>query len=83
MIFNLANPEFLENIISSGITAKAYARDINDTFNFMKRTDSGYWTWTMMYHFSLKDTREMQSKEDVLLEAKIISKYVNFVHQGA
>jgi len=63
MIFNMANQEFLNQILTRGITANVYAREIDDVFGFMKRTDSGFWTWTMMYHFSKKRTKEINSKK--------------------
>lgn len=81
MILNMEKSEFLENILATGMVANVYAREINDLFTFMKRTGSGFWTWTMMYHFSKKDTSDMRTKEEVLLEAKAIADRVSFIHQ--
>ncbi len=81
MIFNMANQEFLEHILMTGMKGNVYARSIDDIFDFMKRTESGFWSWTMMYHFSKQDTRELKTKSDVIQEAKEIVNYVNFIHQ--
>lgn len=81
MITNMANREFLDRVIATGMQGNVYARNIDDIFGFMQRTESGFWTWTMMYHFSRHDTREMQSKVDVVKAAKEIGGYVNFIHQ--
>jgi hypothetical protein len=81
MIFNMTNQEFLENILMTAMTGNIYGRNVDDIFDFMKRTKSGFWSWTMMYHFSKHDTREMKTKADVIQEAKYIANYVNFIHQ--
>lgn len=81
MISNMANQKFLENILMTGMRGNVYARSIDDIFDFMKRTESGFWSWTMMYHFSKHDTREMKTKKDVIREAKEIVNYVDFIHQ--
>jgi len=81
MICNMASQEFLENVVAEGITASVYARDIDDVFGFIMRTGTGFWSWTMMYHFSSRDTKEMTTKNDVVQEAKKISCYVDFIRQ--
>lgn len=81
MMSNMADREYLESILTTDITANVYARDIQDIFDFMKRTESGFWTWTMMYHFSKKDTRQMKNRMDVIREAKVIASYIGFIHQ--
>jgi len=81
MIFNMTDQKFLEDILKTGMTGNVYARNIDDIFDFMKRTESGFWSWTMMYHFSKLDTIEIKSKADVIQEAKHIVNYVDFIHQ--
>jgi len=81
MIANMANKKLLSEVISSGMKANLYTRWMDDVFEFFHRTDCGYWTWTMMYHFSDKMTAELKSKQDVLREAERIIECIEFIHQ--
>lgn len=81
MIKNMYDKNFIRNAIKTFEYAKIYSEQILDVFEFLERTNSGFWTWTMLYHFSYKDTKEFQTKEDVISEANKIKQKFNFIHQ--
>ena len=78
MILNMMDTQFLKVYCQS--ISNIYARDTRDIFDFMLRTGCGFWTWTMMHHFSRKQTEEMSSREDVNRTCKDILLEVNFIH---
>lgn len=79
MITNMANVDYFNS--HEMPTANIYMKDIDDVYEFMRRTGMGFWTWTMLYHFSKKKTIELKTRDDVLGEAKNIANYVDFIHQ--
>jgi hypothetical protein len=81
MLSNMACPEFLQQLLTNGISANVYGRSIDDIFGFMHRTRSGFWTWTMVHHFSRQHSQELQTASDVLQAARDIAREVGFIHQ--
>lgn len=77
----MADREFMENVLLNDIKANVYTRDIDDVYDFMERTESGFWSWTMMYHFSPKDIKVMHTKQDVIREAKEIVERVEVLNE--
>jgi len=81
MIREMGDKGRIKKVCASGTVAKIYAGDIPDVYEFMLRTDSGFWTWTMMYHFGRRPISALRDRDDVLAEATWISKNVSFIHQ--
>jgi len=81
MIRAMANKALLTKLVATRSVANVYTLDISDVFEFMHRTDSGFWTWTMMYHFARCPTSALRNRDDVLQESVWIAKNVSFIHQ--
>jgi hypothetical protein len=77
----MSNKGFLKKIVSKNIIGNVYARNIPDIYEFMNRTNTGFWTWTMIYHFSNQSTFKFKNRNQVLEEAHNISKNIKFIHQ--
>ena len=61
--------------------AVIYAHEISGVFDFMARTGFGFWTWTMLYHFSEIGPNAISNTDGVYVEARRIASEVKFVHQ--
>lgn len=61
--------------------AVIYARQISGVFDFMARTGFGFWTWTMLYHFSELGPDAISFRDGVFVEARRIASEVKFIHQ--
>jgi len=81
MIENMGDRSFLKDLFDKKTIASAYGQDFDDLYEFIRRTGCGFWAWTMLYHYSKKNTRELLTKSDVVNEANEIIKYVDFIHQ--
>ena len=81
MLSRMADSGFLQQLSESNITANVYKRSIPGVFEFMRRSGTGFWSWTMMYHFSPTPMERMRTRADVLREAERIRKNVEFIHQ--
>lgn len=81
MIKNMDNQNFVKNISQNFDTARIYSHDIKDVYQFIERTQTGFWTWTMLYHFSSIDTVRLRTKSEVIKETKTIAQNINFIHQ--
>jgi len=81
MVSRMRDSAVLEEIVRLRTTACIYGRDIDDVFAFMLRTRTGFWTWTMLWHFWKHETRQLRTKVDVLRAAREISRCVEFIHQ--
>ena len=81
MLANMADKDFLDKVCANGVIANVYKRNLDDVFDFIRRTNSGFWSWTMMYHFSKRQTSELKTREGVIREARKIVNYVDFIHQ--
>jgi len=80
-IQSMADRSLLERLCTDGVVANVYARDIPDVYEFMLRTGSSFWTWTMMYHFSALCTSSLRTAADVRDQAKLISRRISFIRQ--
>ena len=81
MIKNMSDKDFLNHTIKEFNNARIYSKEIPNVFNFMERTKTGFWTWTMLYHFSKKEFETFKTKDEVISEAKQIAQNYDFVHQ--
>ena len=61
--------------------AVIYAREIAGVFDFIARTGFGFWTWTMLYHFSEIGPDAISVRDGVFVEARRIASEVKFIHQ--
>jgi hypothetical protein len=80
-IQSMADRSLLEKLCADGVVANVYTRDIPDVYEFMLRTGSGFWTWTMMYHFSRTTTSALRTAADVHEQAEWIAREISFIHQ--
>lgn len=80
-IQSMADQSLLERLCTDGVVANVYARDMGDVYEFMLRTGSGFWTWTMMHHFSDSPTSTLRTAADVREQAKSIAQQISFIHQ--
>lgn len=81
MVAAMADRSVLERLCADRVVARIYARDIPDVFEFMLRTGTGFWTWTMMHHFANTTTEALRTAADVRSQAEWIARTVSFIHQ--
>jgi len=81
MVENMASPVFLGEVLDKKVVARVYHKDMSDLYHFLKRTQMGFWTWTMMYHFSEKPVSALKNAGDVVKEAGVIKSRTQFIHQ--
>ena len=77
---NLSSPRFLDE--KEDVSPIIYEDLAPDIFPFMKRTGTGFWTWTVLFHLSCKDTEEFNCLNDVLTEIRTIRSRVGFPAPG-
>jgi hypothetical protein len=75
----MSSTEFVVSI--GGTFARIYFADAPDLFAFMLRTGTGFWTWTMMHHFSRYQTTEITNRADAIESAREIAREVTFIRQ--
>lgn len=81
MLRRMSDQELLEKTVKAKTVATIYGRPVEGVYEYMLRTGTGLWSWTMMYHFSRKALGEIEDLTDVIQEAKEIVGRVNFIHQ--
>jgi hypothetical protein len=79
MIRNMSSPDFIDSV--RPIVASIYMKDAPDLFSFMRRTQTGFWTWTMIHHFSRHRTADIAGRLGVIRAANEIAKQVSFIRQ--
>jgi hypothetical protein len=83
MIINMCAPEFFERFGLVRKCACVYAADWPDAFAFMHRTGTGFWTWTLIHHFSRRPTTALRSRADVIVAAGEIAREIRFIRLEA
>ena len=81
MMINMQDKALLANLCDRGVPAIIYGREIMDVFAFLERTNTGFWTWTIMYHFANISTECIRTKEDAVDQAKKIALSTDFIRQ--
>ena len=77
----MSDRSLLEKLCADGVVAKIYAREIPDVYEFMLRTGTGFWTWTMMHHFADTITAALRTAADVRAQTQSIARKVSFIRQ--
>jgi hypothetical protein len=77
----MADRALLQRLCAARVTANVYAREIPDVYEFMLRTGTGFWTWTMMHHYAAVPTEALRTADDVRSQAEAIAARVAFIHQ--
>ena len=77
----MSDRSLLEKLCADRVEAKIYAREIPDVYEFMLRTGTGFWTWTMMHHFADTTTAALRTAADVREQAASIARKVSFIRQ--
>ena len=81
MMRNMSSADFVAS--TRDRVANIYLKDTPDLFAFMQRTGTGFWTWTMLHHFSKYETNAFANRADALDEACEIAAGVAFIRQEA
>ena len=81
MILNMQDEKLLSLLRSEGVPAMIYGREIMDVFCFLDRTHTGFWTWTVMYHFADIATECIRTREDAIEQAQKIALSTDFIRQ--
>jgi hypothetical protein len=81
VMWNMSSADFVAS--TRDVVANIYLKDAPDLFAFMQRTGTGFWTWTMLHHFSKHQTSAFANRADAVKAAREIAAEVAFIRQEA